>query len=187
MFGLFLNAKAAQTKPTKAIPDFMPGTPCLPVTLVELPSEKAALNKQILAHRCYQCNSNPTEILDKVFNESIDLKEARRQIDASSRIDEGVQSFYKELLEQEFELRQDLQRLHHLLFDIVKSGDIIQLELFNMLFSLPVNLYDTTSQRMLQCVLPDTIMHAKIMEIFNQQQQIQNDYPMTMGWAGKNN
>ena len=190
MFRLFTTTEteknATQTKHIKEIPEFVPGTPCIPVTLVRLSPKNAYLNKQLLAHRCYQYNTDTTDVLiNRLDEESIDLDKILTQIRASTRNDEGVRAFHRELLKQEDGLRKDLHRLYHLLFDIVESGDIIQLELLVRFFALPVNLYDTSSEHELQCVFPNTIMHAKIREIFNQQQtetqEIQTKHQITMG------
>ena len=157
MFSLF------SSKATPVEHEFWAGTPCVPVTLVRLSRQDMALNQALLAHRCYR--------YDKAkIRQQIDNGTALPDNEQCCHIQEGIQAFHRTLIDQEESLINNPHRAYHLLFDIVHSGDIVQLEILVKLLSLPVNLYDTSSKQQLQCVLPDIIMHAKIRQLFNEQQ-----------------
>ena len=157
MFSLF------SSKATPVEHEFWAGTPCVPVTLVRLSRQDMALNQALLAHRCYR--------YDKAkIRQQIENGTALPDNEQCCHIQEGIQAFHRTLIDQEESLINNPHRAYHLLFDIVHSGDIVQLEILVKLLSLPVNLDDTSSKKQLQCVLPDTIMHAKIMQLFNEQQ-----------------
>lgn len=180
MFSLFDKSKIRdQEMQVEDIPEFWAGTACIPVTLIRLSREDIALNQALLAHRCYRYD----EV--KIRNQ-IDSGTALTDNRAYCHIKEGIQAFHKTLRDQEKSLINNPHRAYHLLFDIAHSGDIVQLELLVKLFALPVNLYDTSSKQQLQCVLPDTIMHAKIMQLFNEQQtetkEIKQAYRTVLGF-----
>lgn len=165
MFNLFDKRTRAPSAPIERIediPEFWPGTACIPVTLVRLSRKDMALNQALLIHRCYRYD-------EAKIRKQIDNGTALTDNGKCCYIKEGIQAFRETLRDQEESLVNNPHRAYHLLFDIVDSGDIVQLEILVKSLSLPVNLYDTSSKEQLQCVIPDVIMHTKIMQLFNEQ------------------